>query len=118
MASEDARALEDLTPTSTWKQFWEEQVQRGVVDKDEASALQEAGLDVLDELEDSSSDEGVSPSRDLLLATPTNLELDSVTVEGYGPFAGRVHYPLNERGLVLLRGSNRDGGSDRYVFQW
>ena len=110
VTSVDTAALEDLTPVSTWKHFCEEQIRREIADEGEARALQEAGLALLDELDEESE---LSPVRDLLMATATNLELEAVTVEGYGPFAGRVHYPLKERGLVLLRGSNQDGGSDR-----
>jgi len=115
MASEDARALEDLIPSSTWKQFWREQVERGVIEENEARVLQDVGLLLLEELEEERAYNDDASIQNTLLPTPTNLELDSVTVEGYGPFARRAHYPLSGRGLVLLRGSNLDGGSDRYV---
>ena len=45
----------------------------------------------------------------------TNLKLESVSLEGFGSFKEKVTYPLNERGLVLVRGTNKDGGGDRYV---
>ena len=115
VTSVDTAALEEMTPVSTWKHFCEEQILREIVDEQEGRALQEAGLALLDELDESTSskENESSLARDLLLATTTNLELEAVTVEGYGPFVERVHYPLKERGLVLLRGSNQDGGSDR-----
>lgn len=115
-ALQDATALEDLSPTSTWKRFWEEQTHRGVVVEDQAKLLQQAGLKILEELDESNRNNDSSTFKSngsSLLTTPTHLQLDSVTVEGYGPFAERIHYPLKDRGLVLLRGSNRDGGSDR-----
>jgi DNA repair exonuclease SbcCD ATPase subunit len=35
-----------------------------------------------------------------------------VSLHGFGPFHETVTYPLYNRGLVLLRGYNKDGGSD------
>lgn len=44
---------------------------------------------------------------------PTEIEFTSVTVQGFGCFQNRVEYPLDKRGLVLIKGKNKDGGSDR-----
>ena len=103
--------LEDLSPTNMWEQFWDEQVQRGLFDSEMKTELHEAGLELLQEI-----DEDEKESRGSTLPTAAaaiNLQFDSISVEGYGPFPNRVEYPLNNRGLVLLRGSNLDGGSDR-----
>ncbi|CAB9505524.1 expressed unknown protein [Seminavis robusta] len=108
-----ATSLEDLSPLSTWARFWE--VQQGAdYDEEEAMALQEAGLRLLEEMEESdgATSSSTKSTEGSLLATKTNLQLDSVAVEGYGPFPTRVDYPLNDRGLVLLKGTNLDGGSD------
>jgi hypothetical protein len=45
----------------------------------------------------------------------SDIEFTSVSLKGYGCFQKKVVYPLNERGVVLIRGSNRDGGYARYV---
>ena len=76
-----------------------------------AEILLKAGNDILDELGlvNDSGDEDSQPTT----AVTTNLVLDNITVEGFGPFRDSITYPLKDRGLVLLRGSNRDGGSDR-----
>ena len=41
------------------------------------------------------------------------LSFEMMTVEGYGPFKDSISYPLKDRGLVLLKGTNRDGESQR-----
>jgi hypothetical protein len=46
-------------------------------------------------------------------ATMTHIELDSVVIAGFGSFRKKVKYPLSKRGVVLLRGTNKDFGSDR-----
>lgn len=38
----------------------------------------------------------------------SHLELESVTVEGFGPFKGAVEYPLAHRGVVAVTGRNED----------
>jgi hypothetical protein len=69
--------------------------------------LLEAGLEMLEELD---ADEAVRAHQ---TQNMTDLKLDSVTLEGFGPFKDQASYPLLDRGLVLLRGRNKDGGSDR-----
>ena len=39
---------------------------------------------------------------------PVHLQLDSVSVEGYGCFGARVEYPLGGRGMLLLRGAHSE----------
>jgi DNA repair exonuclease SbcCD nuclease subunit/ABC-type dipeptide/oligopeptide/nickel transport system ATPase subunit len=106
-ANESAENLEKLTPESTWKTFLEQQVQRKAMTDTAADALLLAGQELLRELE-TDSDEF---SHGLMQST-TELQIESVTVDGFGPFRDSVTYPLKNRGLVLLRGVNRDGGSD------
>ena len=76
-----------------------------------ADQLLPAGLAVLEELALNSTDFNT----DLSVSQRNVSELDiwSVTIEGFGPFCKEVTYPLRNRGLVLLRGINQDGGSDR-----
>ena len=42
---------------------------------------------------------------------PVRLSLSTVELEGFGSFANRVEYPLDARGLLLLRGSRLDAAS-------
>lgn len=37
-------------------------------------------------------------------------KIKSVTLEGYGPFKEKTTYPLSDRGVVFVRGENRDDG--------
>lgn len=42
-----------------------------------------------------------------------NLNLNSVTLSNFGPYASTINYPLSKRGLVLLKGQSSDGtGAD------
>lgn len=103
---QQARELEEMSLESTWRAFLKEQVLRDVYSNATAEELLEAGLEALGELE---TDDKLQPrSSDHV----TNLELKSMTVEGFGPFRDKLTYPLKNRGLVLLRGVNKDGGSD------
>ena len=114
MGSQNILDFEDLSPANTWDHFWKEQVKRSVIETSQATTLCKAGMELMEELEspeesnESSSQNFAAP----FLQQSTDLQLDSVNIEGYGPFTNAVSYPLNGRGLVLLRGNNRDGGSD------
>ena len=100
--------LDEMAPKTTWNAFLTDCVRRDVVSDEKADMLSAVGLELLDEvqIQDESSDQ--SP-------VLSDLQLASVTVEGFGPFKECVTYPLLNRGLVLLRGTNSDGGFDRYV---
>jgi hypothetical protein len=76
-----------------------------------AEELLKAGLSLLGELELLEDSNNVFyPSGNM-----TDLLLESVSLQGFGSFKDQVTYPLRERGLVLVRGTNKDGGHDRYV---
>lgn len=94
----------NLSLESTWTSFIEGEVRRGAMTEEKADFLSKPGLDILADL-----DSVVIGS---MSGNKTDVELYSLTVEGFGPFRQPVTYPLLERGLVLLRGSNKDGGSD------
>ena len=100
----DTRQLEELTPAVTLASYFDEEVNRSSMTNLTARELFKAGMELLEEVE--ASDE--SPSTNVL----TDIKLCSVSLEGFGPFKDRVTYPLLDRGLVLLRGTNKDGGSD------
>jgi len=103
-----AEQLEELTPESTWRAYIdEEETQRqSLPDRDAAKRLLEAGLEIIREVETSQQIQAAP-------ATPvTDFSLTQVSMEGFGPFQKKVIYPLLNRGLVLLRGTNHDVGSD------
>ncbi|KAI2510628.1 calcineurin-like phosphoesterase-like protein [Fragilaria crotonensis] len=101
---QDKRQLEELTPAVTLASYFEEEVNRSSMTNATASELLKAGMELLEEMEASNE----TPTSSML----TDIKLCSVSLEGFGPFKDRVTYPLLDRGLVLLRGTNKDGGSD------
>ena len=103
--------VEDMSPFTTWSSYLVSEVKREAMKNATAEIILQAGNEILDDLGllNDSGDENSQPTT----AVTTNLALDNITVEGFGPFRDSITYPLNNRGLVLLRGSNRDGGSDR-----
>ena len=103
--------VEDMSPHTTWSNFLQSEVKREAMKNSTADVILKAGNAILDDLGLSeSSSEGDAQNNSF---NATHLSLDEITVEGFGPFKDSVTYPLGDRGLVLLRGTNRDGGSDR-----
>jgi DNA repair exonuclease SbcCD ATPase subunit/DNA repair exonuclease SbcCD nuclease subunit len=101
---QDTRQLEELTPEATLTSYLSEEVNRETMSNISAQELLQEGMLLLDEMEVSAES-----STGYILA---NIDFSFVSLEGFGPFKSPVTYPLINRGLVLLRGSNRDGGSD------
>jgi hypothetical protein len=102
-------AVEEMTPQSTIAAFLAEEVRRESLKNTTAEELLKTGLSLLDELELSEELNGtLDPNGNM-----TDLELESVTLQGFNSFKDQVTYPLKGRGLVLIRGSNKDGGGDR-----
>lgn len=93
----------EMTIESTWKVYLDEEVRRGAMATERFEPIFNAGLELLQFVEEKTAFEG----------HPTKLSFQSLTLEGFGPFESEVTYPLGGRGLVLLRGRNDDGGSDR-----
>lgn len=103
--------IEDMSPSTTWTNYLSSEVKRESMKNSTAEILLEAGNNLLEELgipKDVNDNEADTRESN----QSTKLSLDEITVEGFGPFKESTTYPLNDRGLVLLRGSNRDGGSD------
>lgn len=94
----------ELTVESLWGEYLSCQVQRGAMSDSTRTMLLDAGLGILEEME-----EGIEVSNN---AHAVDLVFHSVTLQGFGPFREKTTYPLNNRGMVLLRGNNRDGGAD------
>jgi DNA repair exonuclease SbcCD nuclease subunit len=99
--------IEDMTPESTWKAFLEQAVHRQSMTESKGEMLLPAGLEMVEAVQD---EEKIQSDRSSVV---TDLQMMSMTLEGFGPFRESVTYPLCNRGLVLLRGTNNDGGSDR-----
>jgi DNA repair exonuclease SbcCD nuclease subunit len=103
--------VEEMTPQNILAAFLSEEVRREAMKNSTAEELLKAGLSLLEELElFEYSNNAVYSSGNM-----TNLLLESVSLQGFGSFKDKVTYPLRERGLVLVRGTNKDGGGDRYV---
>jgi len=103
--------VEDMSPFTTWSNYLVSEVKREAMKNATAEIVVEAGNKILDELGliNDSDEANLQPTS----AATTMLSLDNITVGGFGPFKDSLTYPLKDRGLVLLRGSNQDGGSDR-----
>ena len=100
--------LDELTPESTWRAYLENEVTREAITTDERRmVLQDKGFEILNELEESNAVMSMESG------TMSELRLNNVTLTGFGPFEESALYPLWNRGLVLLKGVNNDGGSDR-----
>jgi DNA repair exonuclease SbcCD nuclease subunit len=116
------RPMEPVTAsaTSLWSMFIDQQVERGLIDKDmSAPGLLTAGWAILEDVEMNNSSNGTSTTAAAAVGTtavaPTILQLETVSIRGFGPFGESQTYRLSERGLVLLRGVNEDDGADRSV---
>jgi Calcineurin-like phosphoesterase len=124
--------IEDLSPPSLWDAFLNYQVERGTMSESARATVQSAGIELIEEIEsgtntndtavDGGDDHGEATSSVVSApftkakpATANGFQLHSLSLQGFGPFRDPITYPLLDRGLVLIRGANRDGGSDRYV---
>lgn len=95
----------EMTPESTWKAYIEGEKERELLNEAKADSLLEEGLKLMAEIETN----GKRPEGSDAV---TDLKLKSVSMEGFGPFQSRISYPLDNRGLVLLKGRNSDSGAD------
>jgi DNA repair exonuclease SbcCD ATPase subunit len=98
--------VEELSVISTWDTFLKAEVERGNLEDEQRDRLQSAGLEILEQLQ--AKETALSNE----VFTGSQLEFKALSIEGFGPFAKVVEYPLEQRGLVLVRGTNRDHGSD------
>eukprot|EP00956_Cyclotella_meneghiniana_P030441 scaffold76682_cov82-Cyclotella_meneghiniana.AAC.1 len=100
--------LEDLSPKATLEAYIKNEVDTGAIkDTNFSTKLLKDGGAILDELGNDSSHSDASRAK-----KPVTMELDSVSITGFGSFRKEVNYPLSNRGVVLLRGTNKDFGSD------
>ncbi|KAL3792558.1 hypothetical protein HJC23_005528 [Cyclotella cryptica] len=101
--------LEELSPRATLEAYLKNEVNAGALGKDTANKVLNDGHAILNELNEETSQKNVesSPTK-----SPVSIEFDSVSLVGFGSFRKEFNYPLNKRGVVLLRGTNKDFGSD------
>jgi hypothetical protein len=108
-------AQEDfLSPFALWKAYLDSEIRRDgpLFSNATRHVWKNVGHEILSETLKECDSEWLSSS---LSVKPVNLRLSSLVLQGFGPFRQKITYPLDNRGLVLLRGTNRDGGADRYV---
>jgi DNA repair exonuclease SbcCD nuclease subunit len=108
--------VEDLGPATIWSKFLQKQVIRDVMTDEKAETLNDIGSEIINDIE---GDIDMSYAT-TLKGSDSGLSLEMMTVEGYGPFKDLISYPLKDRGLVLLKGTNRDGESQRqaHILLW
>jgi DNA repair exonuclease SbcCD nuclease subunit len=103
--------LEDLSPKTILAAYLDSEVSRSGLGETMAKRLLESGEILLKEANDVDTNKGDSS---LFVNSQTELEIESVSVLGFGSFRQEVVYPLRNRGVLLLRGTNKDDiGSDR-----
>jgi DNA repair exonuclease SbcCD nuclease subunit len=107
MDSRRRRRTEHVPPSSLWRFFLDQQVDRGLIDRDRVDGLFAEGLAILEEVEKNSTVAVVGTT------SAAKLQLETVYIRGFGPFVESQTYKLNNKGLVLLRGVNEDDGADR-----
>jgi hypothetical protein len=101
-----------LSPFALWKAYMDSEIhlKSPLFSNASQHVWESLGHEILREVLKESDNEWLSSS---LSMKPVNLRLSSLVLQGFGPFRQKITYPLDSRGLVLLRGSNRDGGADR-----
>jgi len=98
---------EELSPHALWSAYIEEEVGRGHIPEGESAEILAKGSEIVDSTLASFSDV-VGTNGD-----SHTLHFESLSIKGFGPFYEKVTYPLANRGMVLVRGTNSDPGSDR-----
>lgn len=107
----DQPDLEYLSPKTTLAAYLDSEVDRSELVQDTARRVLEYGEALLREATD------VDAKKDVISQSSNpsiDLEIESVSVLGFGSFRDEIVYPLRNRGVLLLKGKNKDDtGSDR-----
>ncbi|KAL7529811.1 hypothetical protein ACHAXR_003170 [Thalassiosira sp. AJA248-18] len=102
--------LEDLSPKATLAAYLDNEVENDELGEATANMVLGNGVELLRDLIDAAANDTSqslnSPPNE---AKVTELEIESVSVLGFGSFRQETVYPLRNRGVVLLRGTNKDG---------
>ena len=93
-------SFEDLSPDEVWKAYLQDTTISESISQNERDSLVQVGLKILQEIQDESSPFTIAQGR----GARKDLRLTSLSVSGFGPFEDTIEYPLNDRGMVLLRG--------------
>ena len=93
----DSADIPELSPESTWRAYLKDAKTRSSVHEDDYDRLLQVGLGILEQIEE-------SPDTIQNGGMHWDLKLTSTSVTGFGPFEDTIVYPLDNRGLVLLRG--------------
>ena len=105
--------LEDQSPMTTFITYLSSEVNRSELGEATAKKLTSYGEDLLREANDGGTRKGGGLVTPGITAGVCELEIESVSVLGFGSFRQEVLYPLTNRGVVLLKGVNKDDiGSD------
>jgi hypothetical protein len=88
---------EEMSPESIWKAYLKDAEMRESIDEEITNMLLKTGLGILEEINGEGVDQNCEEQFDLNLCR--------VKIQGFGPFRDAVTYPLDNRGLVLLRGN-------------
>ena len=104
--------LEELSASATLAAYLENEVADGTLDEGTAKELVVKGEAILRELNDIASDSSAPKNDASNTMQMTDLDLESVSIRGFGLFREESTYPLRNRGVVLIRGRNEDFGSD------
>ena len=104
LSSSKAREIEELSDTSTWQAYVEAEVAKGSLSEAKREMFYQKGLELVESVQKTQTPEQPGLG--------SHLEFHSVKIEGFGPFSNPVEYPLDKRGLVLVRGASQDDGSD------
>ena len=111
--------LEDLSPRATLAAYLDGEVDCGALVEASSKRLLETGEELIREISGLENNNGKNSLTINSLSSGSlvsQLQIEAVSVKGFGSFRQEVVYPLLNRGLVLLRGTNKDDvGSDRFV---
>ena len=122
---ETSLQIEDMTPQTTLKMFLRTEVEKHNLSEETSEKLQMKGLQLIEELlsdnqkehiaSDETKDNNAKTKKRFSsqLSSLTDLIFTSIHIQGFGCFGDKTEYPLDSRGLVLIKGKNLDGGSDR-----
>ena len=90
-------SVEDMSPVSTWRAYLKDaEIRNEFANENDHDSLLEIGLKILEEIESTGGVQNRGVQHDL--------RLTSTSATGFGPFEDAITYPLENRGLVLLRG--------------
>ena len=112
--NEDKIEFEDQSPMTTFITYLSSEVNRsGELGEATVKKLTSYGEELLREANDGGTRRGGGLVTPGITTGVCEIEIESVSILGFGSFRQEVLYPLTNRGVVLLKGTNNDDiGSD------